>query len=42
MFGIGSDQPHSRGEVSDVDATVYLDAELHPRSGKGNIFQADR
>jgi hypothetical protein len=42
MFGMASDQTHSGGEVGGVDATVYPDAELHPRSGKGNVLQADR
>jgi hypothetical protein len=42
MFGMAFDQAHSRGQVADVDAPVYLDAELHPCSGKGNILHPDR
>ena len=42
MFGMVSDQPHSGGEIAGVDATVYVDTELHPRSGKGNVLQSDR
>jgi hypothetical protein len=31
MLGMGCDQPHSRGEIADVDATVRLDADVLPR-----------
>ena len=42
MPGMGCDQPNSRGKVADVKATVCLDSDFHPRTGKRNIFQAHR
>jgi hypothetical protein len=39
---MGFDQSHARGEVADLDAAVDLDDDLHPCSGEGNIFKADR
>jgi hypothetical protein len=39
---MASDQPHSGREVGDVNATVYVDTDLYPRSGEGNILHSDR
>lgn len=39
---MGCHQPHSRGEVAHVDATVCLDADIHPCASKGDILHADR